>query len=149
METSLNKASINLRLADVSDAPRCAWIVNNWIDKTEWLTRVHSRASIEEMFTAGIPAREFWVAGEPIQGYLSFNPEFSQVMGLYTALQGQGMGKALLDKVKQDRKWIQLWSHSANTQAHRFYVREGFVKTNETRIGGDQIPEIRLEWFLK
>ena len=70
-------------------------------------------------------------------------------MGLYTAVQGQGMGKALLDKVKQNRKWIQLWSHSANTHAHRFYEREGFVKTNETRIGGDHIPEVRLEWFLK
>jgi len=149
METGLNDAITNLRLADVSDAARCAWIVNNWIDKTEWITRVHSRASIEEMLIAGIPVREFWVAGEPIQGYLSFNHAASQVMGLYTARQSLGIGKALLDKVKQDRKWIQLWSHSANTQAHRFYTREGFVKTNDTRIGDDQIPEVRLEGFLK
>ena len=32
----------------------------------------------------------------------------------------------VLDKVKKGRKYIQLWSHSANEAAHRFYYREGF-----------------------
>ena len=95
---------------------------------------------------SGIPLHEFWVAGKPIQGYLSFNVEESQVMGLYTALPRTSFGKALMDRVKEGRDWVQLWSHAANTKAHAFYKREGFAIVGERAAGIDGIPEIRMEW---
>lgn len=135
-----------IRRANSNDAAPCAEIVNDWIDAKDWLPRQHSRDVIEEMIRAGIPMREFWVAGDPVQGYLSFNTEVSQVMGLYTARPGHGIGKALVDRVKEGRDWLQLWSHAANTKAHAFYRREGFVEAGRRESGVDGIPEIHMEW---
>ncbi|MEL6463802.1 MAG: GNAT family N-acetyltransferase [Pseudomonadota bacterium] len=138
--------TITIRSATDKDASACAVIVNDWIDAKEWLPRQHSRQAIEEMIRAGLPLREFWVAGDPVQGYLSFNTEENQIMGLYTAQPGSGIGKALIDRTKQGRVWLQLWSHAANTRAHVFYRREGFVETGRKESGVDGIPEIRMEW---
>ena len=137
---------MDIRRAKPDDAPACARIVNEWIDAKDWLPRQHSRDEIENMIRAGIPVREFWVAGDPVQGYWSFNSEAYQVMGLYTACPGRGIGKALMDRVKEGRARIQLWSHSANTKAHAFYRREGFVEVGRRDSGVDGIPEIRMEW---
>lgn len=138
--------TVEIRRAHPIDAAACAAIVNNWIDAQAWLPRKHSRDAIEGMIKAGIPMREFWVAGDPIQGYLSFNTAEHQVMGLYTAHPGNGVGKALMDRVKGGRAWVQLWSHAANTKAHAFYRREGFTEVGRKKIGVDGIPEIRMEW---
>ena len=67
-------------------------------------------------------------------------------MGLYSAVPGSGVGRALMDHVKEGRDWIQLWSHAANTAAHRFYRREGFIEVEQNPKGADGIPEIRMEW---
>ncbi len=138
--------TIETRRANPNDAPACAAIVNDWIDAKDWLLRQHAPQAIEEMIRAGIPVREFWVVGDPIQGYLSFNTEESQIMGLYTARPGNGVGKALMDRVKEGRDWLQLWSHAPNTKAHAFYRREGFVEVGSKESGVDGIPEIRMEW---
>lgn len=138
--------TFEIRRASSKDAAACAAIVNDWIDAKDWLPRQHSPQALEETLRAGIPAREFWVAGDPIQGYLSFNTEERQIMGLYTARPGNGVGKALMDRVKEGRDWLQLWSHAANTKAHAFYRREGFVEVGRKERGVDGIPEIRMEW---
>jgi len=135
-----------LRLAKSSDAPICAAIVNSWIDNTKWMPRIHSPDLITQMIKDGIPIREFWVIGDPVLGYLSFNVEAQQIMGLYVARPGIGLGRALLEQVKLRKSYIKLWSHSANTAAHRFYLREGFKISGEEKIGGDGIKEICFEW---
>jgi hypothetical protein len=53
-----------LRLAKPSDALACSEIVNNWIDNTDWMPRIHPPKLITEMIENGIPKREFWVIGE-------------------------------------------------------------------------------------
>ena len=68
-------------------------------------------------------------------------------MALYSDEPGKGYGKVLLDKVKEGRKYIQLWSHSANESAHRFYQREGFKAAAYKEKGDDGIPEIQFEWY--
>ena len=138
--------TIEIRRASSEDAAACAAIVNDWIDAKDWLSRQLSPQTLEEMIRAGIPAREFWVAGDPIQGILSFNKEVSQMLGLYTARPGHGVGKALMDRVREGRDWLQLWSHAANTKAHAFYRREGFVEVGRKESGVDGIPESRMEW---
>ncbi len=138
--------TVKLRLATPTDAPACAAIVNDWIDAKDWLPRLHSNAAIEEMIRTAIPMREVWIAGDPVQGYLSFDVEAGKIMGLYTRVPGRGVGKALVDHVKNGRTSVLLWSHAANTRAHAFYRREGFVETGRNESGGDGIPEIRMEW---
>ena len=67
-------------------------------------------------------------------------------MGLYTAQPGNGVGRALMNRVKHGRTWLILWSHAANLRAHDFYRREGFVEVGQKRDGADGIPEICMEW---
>lgn len=106
-----------------------------------------SEAALEEMIRDGMPMREFLVVGDPVAGYLSMNRETLQVMGLYVARCGEGLGKALIDRAKSGRAYLQLRSHAPNRAAHRFYEREGFrVVERDLMDGSDGVPEIRMEW---
>lgn len=49
-----------LQLAKPSDALACSAIVNNRIDNTNWIPRIHSPELITQMIENGIPKREFW-----------------------------------------------------------------------------------------
>ena len=132
----------------IDDADRCADIVNNWIEITKWMPRLFSKNELLEMIEEAIPLRELWVIGNPVSAYVSFNKDLSQIEALYSYDPGKGYGKILLDKVKEGREYIQLWSHTANESAHRFYHREGFRKAAFKEKGDDGIPEIQFEWYL-
>lgn len=136
------------RLASVSDAAACAAIVKAWLDGTGWIaTEQPSQDELTVMIAKGIPMREFWVIGDPVAGYLSFNEGESLIAGLYTAEPGSGAGKALVDRVKKGRDYLHLWTHEPNTAAHRFYRREGFEIVERKPEGrGDGVPELRMEW---
>ena len=53
-----------------------------------------------------IPFRDVWVIGQPINGYISYNPDFLQVTALYVNKRGRGQGKILLDQLKSDDKYL-------------------------------------------
>ncbi len=137
---------MQVRRATAEDAPACADIVNDWIDATPWIPRVHAREVIAQMIREGFPLREIHVAGDPIDGYLSFNPEADHVVALYTARPGVGIGKALMDRVKDGRDYLMLWTHEPNRAAQRFYAREGFEIVDRNPEGGDGLPELKMEW---
>lgn len=134
------------RFADVSDAPACAAIVRNWLDGTEWMPDGPDVAELRNIIAEAIPKREFWVIGDPVVGYLSLDPSCDLIGGLYTAHPGSGAGKALIDAAKVGRSYVQLWTHEANVEAHRFYHREGFKIIERNSEGSDGIPELRMEW---
>ncbi len=141
--------NLEVRAGSIVDAKKCAEIVSDWITKTEWMPRLFSQSELVTIIEEAIPEREFWVLGHPIVGYLSFQVELSQVVALYTAIPGNGVGKVLLNKIKQRYNYIQLWSHSANKSAHRFYRREGFNHVKSMENGADGIPETQFEWGRK
>lgn len=136
-----------VRRARPGDAQTCARIVRTWLDATGWLPQGPTEDQLVDVIAAGIPIRDFWVAGDPVAGYLSLNRETAQVMGLYTEQPGAGIGKALLDRAKDGHDYLQLRSHTPNTAAHHFYEREGFVTVErDLNDGADGVPEIRMEW---
>ncbi len=140
-------SDLPIRMADTKDAPACAKIINDWIDQTPWMGRTDTPEAITTAIREGIPKRDFYVIGDPIEGYLSLDPAINLIGGFYTSKPGHGLGKALLDRAKAGRDYIQLWTHEPNTSARRFYAREGFkeVDRDPNRSGGG-IPELRLEW---
>ena len=135
------------RRGSEDDAARCAEILNKWIETTTWMPRIFSKNELLKMIEEAIPLREFWVIGNPTSAYVSFNNDLSQVVALYSDKPGKGYGKVLLDKIKEGREYIQLWSHSANESAHRFYHREGFKVAALKEKGDDGISEIQFEWY--
>ena len=135
------------RRGSKDDAARCAVILNKWVETTTWMPRLYSENELLKMIEEAIPFRELWVIGNPASAYVSFNKGLSQVVALYSNKPGKGYGKILLDKVKEGREYIHLWSHSANVLAHRFYQREGFKEAAYRENGDDGIPEIQFEWY--
>ena len=137
---------INVRKAKSENALECAVIVNNWISITKEMPKLFSKIELEQMIKEAIPLREVWLACSPAKGYISLNQQTLQIMGLYTLEPGNGLGKILLDKVKLNRSYLHLWSHSFNKKAHKFYQREGFSVIGEKEKGDDGLPEIHFEW---
>ena len=135
------------RRGSIDDASRCAVILNKWVGTTTWMPRLYSENELLKMIEEAIPFRELWVIGNPASAYVSFNKNLLQVVALYSDKPGKGYGKILLDKVKEGREYIQLWSHSANVSAQRFYQREGFKEADYNENGDDGIPEIQFEWY--
>ena len=135
------------RRGSIDDASRCAVILNKWVGTTTWMPRLYSENALLKMIEEAIPFRELWVIGNPASAYVSFNKDLLQVVALYSDKPGKGYGKILLDKVKEGREYIQLWSHSANVSAHRFYQREGVKEATYKVNGDDGIPEIQFEWY--
>ena len=135
-----------IRRAVASDGPACAAIVDAWIEQTSWMPRGIDLAGLEDALTEGLPKREAYVVGDPVAGYISMDAESNHIWGFYVAEPGRGLGKALLDRVKAGRDYLQLNTHAANTAAHRFYEREGFHKVGGTWDGSNGIDEIRMEW---
>ena len=135
------------RRGSIDDASRCAVILNKWVGITTWMPRLYSENELLKLIEEAIPFRELWVIGNPASAYVSFNKGLSQVVALYSDKPGKGYGKILLDKVKEGREYIHLWSHSANVSAQRFYQREGFKEVAYKENGDDGIPEIQFEWY--
>ena len=135
------------RRGSIDDASRCTVILKKWIETTTWMPRLYSENELLKMIEEAIPFRELWVIGNPASAYVSFNKNLLQVVALYSDKPGKGYGKILLDKVKEGREYIQLWSHSANVSAQHFYHREGFKEVAYKENGDDGIPEIQFEWY--
>lgn len=135
-----------IRRAIAEDAAPCAAILNAWIDRTEWMPRTITINELEDALRKGLPLREAYVIGAPVQGYLSLDPAESHIWGLYVGAPGQGLGHALIEQAKAGRTYLRLNSHHANNRAHAFYRREGFAQVGEPWRGDDGIDEITMEW---
>ncbi len=145
----IQNETYTLRRAIIDDASACALIVDDWIEKTVEMPRLFDKHKLTEMIRNAIPLREVWVIGQPINGYISYNPDLLQISALYVIRRGEGIGKILLDQVKSDCKYLQLWSHEINNLAHKFYKREGFQLKNRKDRGSDGIPELQIKWIEK
>ncbi|GAA3856359.1 GNAT family N-acetyltransferase [Celeribacter arenosi] len=136
-----------VRRATRDDIAAMADIVVAWEAETPWTPPAPDGEQIAAMFHKMFEAREIWVAGDPVTGYLALDPEKSHITGLYMRARGQGLGKALVDKAKEGRSVITLNTHVANLDAQRFYVREGFVALHEMAPAKEGDPqELRMEW---
>ena len=83
------------------------------------------------------------VIGKPIEGYISYNPDLLQISALYVKLTGEGRGK-ILDQVKHQRKYLQLWSRNLISQLINF-IKEKVLKPLIERIMVRYIPELKFK----
>lgn len=143
-----------MRMAEPADLPFCAAIINDYIDATEWLPRTASRDAVEALFVpALLEKRTLFIAEEQgqILGYLSMNPQDGFVPALYLSpdARGRGTGRLLLDAAKAARpEGLELTVFERNTDALRFYVREGFVEdpTRRDDKTDEGIPTLWMRW---
>jgi putative acetyltransferase len=143
----MKMTELQIRRATPEDVGAMAQIVCDWEAATEWMDSAYGPEEISGFIREALPAREMWVAGEPIEGYLSLDPKASRVGGLYCRKTGRGLGKALMDKVKERRDFLWLTTHEPNLKAQDFYKREGFVEVSRHEAEPpNTVREVRMEW---
>ena len=138
---------LSIRAARRDDLPALAEIVVAWEQQTDWMHSAYSAVEIAGFLDDAFDERIILVAGEPVEGYLAFDPKRSRIGGLYCKAKGKGTGKALMDAIKDGRDYLWLNTHEPNLKAQRFYKREGFVEvSNEGAEPSSTVPELRMEW---
>ncbi|MEM8825200.1 MAG: GNAT family N-acetyltransferase [Pseudomonadota bacterium] len=132
------------------DAPACAAILNDWIDATPWMPRVHPPEDVVRYHREVVLAdRRVWVWGDPVRGYLALDSLEGCITALYLAAEarGRGIGRALLDTAKASRDRLWLWTFQANRGARRFYEANGFQQDGRTDGDNEEgVPDIRYRW---
>lgn len=146
-----------IRPAQPTDAGAVAAILSQFIDTTDWMPRLYSRA--EELSFAGLMVDRGWVLvaepagqGTGIAGFMALDAGFLHALYVACERRGQGVGQALLDRAKAGADRLELHTFQANTGAQRFYARAGFREVGrgdgrgQGSVNDEGLPDIRLIW---
>lgn len=144
--------TVSMRSARSQDMAVCAAIVNDWIDQTGWMPRVHSREDVvkhyeddEKMKRNTIVA----VDGARVRGFVTLTRDgFINALYVEAASRNQGIGGLLLQRVKRELSpQVNLYVFQANDKAQRFFARHGFVEINRTTGDNEEdLPDTLMEW---
>ncbi|WP_299838717.1 GNAT family N-acetyltransferase [uncultured Jannaschia sp.] len=135
-----------IRSAVPEDARACAAVLNDWIDATPWMPRVHPPDDVERHYRESVPPQQRVFVAERddrIDGFVAVAADGETVSGLYLAPEahGRGLGPALLDAVREGPQ--RLWTLRTNEGARRFYAREGFREVRQTEGDNEEgLPDI-------
>ena len=123
MIRKLQKVDIN-RVADI-------WLTTNlkahfFISEQYWISNYEF---VKEM----LPQAEVYVYEDDkmIQGFLGINDEYIEGIFVSDEMQSRGIGKILLDYIKDKKDRLQLKVYQKNVRAMSFYQREGFTIQSE------------------
>lgn len=146
--------TFTVRIGGAADGPAMAQIINDWIDETDWMPRIHSHEAIEGFFTPELLAKRVVLIGEitngTIQGYLTLRPE-GMIAAFYLAPAARGTGLAILMMAEAKRlhpERLDLGVMEPNLRARKFYEAQGFVEIPEGRKTDtdEGIPELLMRW---
>ena len=123
MIRKLQKVDIN-RVADI-------WLTTNlkahfFISEQYWISNYEF---VKEM----LPQAEVYVYEDDkmIQGFIGINDEYIEGIFVSDKMKSHGIGKALLDYIKDKKARLQLNVYQKNVRAMSFYQREGFTIQSE------------------
>lgn len=123
MIRKLQKVDIN-RVADI-------WLKTNlkahfFIPEQYWISNYEF---VKEM----LPQAEVYVYEDDkmIQGFIGINDEYIEGIFVSDEMQSCGIGKMLLDYIKDKKDKLQLKVYQKNVRAMSFYQREGFTIQSE------------------
>lgn len=146
------KIDAQIRPARTQDMVACAGILNNWIDETDWMPRVHSHADVVKHYASVVAGeRNAFVvtSGHATFGMMVLGPD-QLVKALYVDrdYRRQGVGQLLLNRAKQEfGDKVHLWTFQANAPAQKFFTRQGFSEINRTDGDNEEgLPDLLLEW---
>lgn len=149
-------AAMVLRPAQPTDAGAMGNILYRFQQDTPWMPKLY--AEVEMIAFCGVMIDRGWVTvavqtGQAthkarVAGFLARDND--EICSLYLAAEarGQGLGHKLVEAAKAASPNLWLRVFEANTAAHRFYQRAGFVETQ--RRNGADIEEglsvLRMGW---
>lgn len=141
---------IHLRAARSTDAGTVGGILSEFIDETEWMPRIHTRA--EDIGFAGSLIDKGWVTvsetANGVTGFLACDGKTVQALYVAAEARRQGVGRVLLRHAQDQWDALSLWTFQANTEAQAFYAAHGFAAAGETdgTRNDEGLPDVRFEW---
>jgi GNAT superfamily N-acetyltransferase len=140
----------NLRMARDLDAGAVGAILSEFVDTSEWMPRIHTRAEDIAHAARMIDLGRVHVAeqGGTVVGFCARNGDDLDALYVAADKRGQGVGAALLRDAQSAVDRLELWTFQANEGAQRFYLRHGFVEVQRTDGSGndERLPDIQYEW---
>lgn len=139
-----------VRAARSTDAGAVGAILSEFIDTTDWMPRIHTRA--EDLSFAGMMIDRGWVSvaeeAGTVVGFAACDGADLNALYVAQGARGRSVGSALLEALKVEREMLELWTFQANTGAQRFYQRHGFVEVARTdgARNDEKLPDIRYVW---
>ena len=138
MIRKLQKADIN-RVADI-------WLKTNlkahfFIPEQYWISNYEF---VKEM----LPQAEVYVYEDDkmIQGFIGVSDEYIEGIFVSDEMQSRGIGKMLLDYIKDKKDRLQLKVYQKNVRAMSFYQREGFTIQSESMDEFTREKEYVMNW---
>ena len=138
MIRKLQKVDIN-RVADI-------WLTTNlkahfFISEQYWISNYEF---VKEM----LPQAEVYVYEDDkmIQGFIGINDEYIEGIFVSDEMQSRGIGKILLDYIKDKKDRLQLKVYQKNVRAMSFYQREGFTIQSESMDEFTREKEYVMNW---
>ena len=138
MIRKLQKVDIN-RVADI-------WLKTNlkahfFIPEQYWISNYEF---VKEM----LPQAEVYVYEDDkmIQGFIGINDEYIEGIFVSDEMQSSGIGKILLDYIKDKKDRLQLKVYQKNVRAMSFYQREGFTIQSEEMDEFTREKEYVMNW---
>ena len=138
MIRKLRKTDIN-RVAD-------KWLKTNlkahsFISEQYWISNYER---VKEM----LPQAEVYVYEDDkmIQGFLGVRDEYIEGIFVSDKMQSHGIGKSLLDYIKDKKVRLQLNVYQKNVRAMSFYQREGFTIQSERMDEFTGETEYVMDW---
>ena len=138
MIRKLQKADIN-RVADI-------WLKTNlkahfFIPEQYWISNYEF---VKEM----LPQAEVYVYEDDrmIQGFIGVSDEYIEGIFVSDEMQSCGIGKMLLDYIKDKKDKLQLKVYQKNVRAMSFYQREGFTIQSEEMDEFTREKEYVMNW---
>lgn len=138
MIRKLQKTDIN-RVADI-------WLKTNlkahyFIPEQYW---TNNYEVVKEM----LPQAEVYVYEDDkiIQGFIGINDEYIEGIFVSDEMQSCGIGKMLLDYIKDKKDRLQLKVYQKNVRAMSFYQREGFTIQSEEMDEFTREKEYVMNW---
>ena len=139
MIRKLQKADIN-RVADI-------WLKTNlkahfFISEQYWISNYEF---VKEL----LPQAEVYVYEDDkmIQGFIGINDEYIEGIFVSGKMRSHGIGKVLLDYIKDKKVRLQLNVYQKNIRAISFYQREGFTIQSEQLDEFTGEKEYVMEWL--
>ncbi|MGR3494436.1 N-acetyltransferase family protein [Citreimonas sp.] len=137
-----------LRPARTTDAGAVGAILSEFIDTTDWMPRVHTRA--QDLAHAAMLIERGWVtvadAGHVV-GFIARDGAEIHALYITGPSRGRGVGARVRSAALARPSRLGLWTFAANDRAQRFYERAGFRPAGGTQGDNDEgLPDIRYLW---
>lgn len=144
--------TVSMRSARSQDMAVCAAIVNDWIDQTDWMPRVHTHEAVRKHYEEDEKIKRQTIVavdGSRVRGFVTLTRDgFITALYVEEASRNQGIGGLLLARVKRELSpEINLYIFEANEKAQKFFSRHGFAEINRTTGDNEEnLPDILMEW---